>query len=75
MTDEECRLLGKALSIAVRGEVWKLAVDATWLMIITGWCGEVLGLDVGGRFGTPHGVTCRQPDRRLDAALVPRSLR
>ncbi len=46
LTDEEYRQLGKALLIANRlGDVWKLAIAATWLMILTGWWrSEVLGL-------------------------------
>ena len=45
LIDEEYRQLGKALSIAGQGDVWKSAIDATRLMIMTGWRrGEVLGL-------------------------------
>jgi integrase len=45
LTDDECPQLGKALSMAAHGDVWQPAVDATQLMIITGWRhGEVLGL-------------------------------
>ena len=39
------RQLGKALSMADQEDVWKPAIAATWLMILTGWRrGEVLGL-------------------------------
>ena len=42
MADDEYRQLGRALKAA---EVWKPAIAATWLMILTGWRrGEVLGL-------------------------------
>lgn len=44
LTDDEYRQLGTALSM-MEQEVWKPAIDATWLMILTGWRrGEVLGL-------------------------------
>jgi integrase len=42
LTNDEYRQLGRALKAA---EVWKPAIAATWLMILTGWRrGEVLGL-------------------------------
>jgi len=42
LTDDEYRQLGLALKAA---NVWKPAITATWLMILTGWRrGEVLGL-------------------------------
>jgi integrase len=45
LTDDEYRRLGEALSIAHQGDIWKPAIDATQLMIITGWRrSEVLGL-------------------------------
>jgi integrase len=45
LTNDEYQQLGRALSIAARGEVWKPAIAATWLIILTGWRrGEVLGL-------------------------------
>ena len=45
LTDDEYRMLGMALSKADQAEVWKPAIAATWLMILTGWRrGEVLGL-------------------------------
>ncbi len=38
-------MLGMALSKAGQGNVWKPAIAATWLMVLTGWRrGEVLGL-------------------------------
>jgi integrase len=44
LTDDEYRHLGAALSMTEQ-EVWKPTIDATWLMILTGWRrGEVLGL-------------------------------
>ena len=46
LTDDEYRQLGNALSAAAhQGDIWKSAIAATWLMILTGWRrGEVLGL-------------------------------
>ena len=45
LTNDEYRQLGKALSMADQEDVWKPAIAATWLMILTGWRrGEVLGL-------------------------------
>ncbi len=45
LTDDEYRMLGMALSKAGQGNVWKPAIAATWLMVLTGWRrGEVLGL-------------------------------
>jgi integrase len=42
LTDDEYRQLGMALKSA---KMWKPAITATWLMILTGWRrGEVLGL-------------------------------
>jgi integrase len=42
LTDHEYRQLGMALKAA---NVWKPAIAATWLMVLTGWRrGEVLGL-------------------------------
>ena len=38
-------MLGMALSRSRQEKVWQSAIDATWLMIVTGWQrGEVLGL-------------------------------
>ena len=38
-------MLGMALSRAAQERVWKPAISATWLMVLTGWRrGEVLGL-------------------------------
>ena len=40
-----CRRSHKALSISDQEDIWKPAIAATWLMILTGWRrGEVLGL-------------------------------
>jgi hypothetical protein len=45
LTDDEYRMLGIALSKAGQERVWKPAIAATWLMVLTGWRrGEVLGL-------------------------------
>ena len=42
LTNDEYRQLGRTLKTA---EVWKPAIAATWLMVLTGWRrGEVLGL-------------------------------
>ncbi len=73
MTDEEYRLLGKALSIAVRGDVWKSAIDATRLMIITGWWrrGEVLGLR-WSEIDLPR-RTARLADTKTGASMRPLS--
>ena len=37
LTEDDYLQLGKTLSVAAQGDVWKAAVDATWLMILTGW--------------------------------------
>jgi hypothetical protein len=37
LIDDEYRRLGKALSMADLDDVWKPAIAATWLMILTGW--------------------------------------
>jgi integrase len=45
LTDDEYRILGMALSKADQENIWKSAIAATWLMVLTGWRrGEVLGL-------------------------------
>jgi len=45
LIDDEYRQLGKALSISDLEDIWKPAIAATWLVILTGWRrGEVLGL-------------------------------
>ncbi len=45
LIDDEYRQLAKALSKADREDIWKPAVTAAWLMIVTGWRrGEVAGL-------------------------------
>ena len=45
LTNDEYRMLGMALSMADQEDIWKPAIAATWLMILTGWRrGEVLGL-------------------------------
>lgn len=67
LTNDEYRQLGRALKTA---EVWKPAIAATWLMILTGWRrGEVLGLrwsevDVPRR-------TARLADTKTGASLRP----
>ena len=71
LTDDEYQQLGKALSMAEQ-EVWKPAIDATRLMILSGWRrGEVLGLrwvevDLGRR-------TARLTDTKTGASIRPLS--
>lgn len=72
LTDDEYRQLGKALSLAALEGVWQPAIDATRLMIITGWRrGEVLGLrwsevDLARR-------TTRLTDTKTGASMRPLS--
>jgi integrase len=45
LTNDEYRWLGSALTKADQERVWKPAIAATWLMVLTGWRrGEVPGL-------------------------------
>ena len=72
LTDDEYRQLGKSLSMAHQDDVWKPAIEATWLMILTGWRrGEVLSLrwsevDLSRR-------TARLADTKTGASLRPLS--
>ena len=59
--------LARALKTA---EVWKPAIAATWLMILTGWRrGEVLGLR-WSEVDLPR-RTARLADTKTGASLVP----
>ena len=73
LTDDEYQMLGMALSKADQAEVWKAAVDATRLMIITG---DQPGQ--GGRqspAGSPTRSQCRscqhRPGRLDHPAIAP----
>ena len=69
LTDDEYRQLGRALKTA---EVWKPAIAATWLMILTGWRrGEVLGLR-WSEVDLPR-RTARLADTKTGASLRPLS--
>jgi integrase len=73
LTDDEYRQLGKALSIADQEDIWKPAIDATWLMIVTGWRrGEVLGLR-WSEIDLPR-RTARLDDTKTGASLRPLSI-
>ena len=70
LTDDEYRQLGRALKTA---EVWKPAIAATWLMILTGWRrGEVLGLR-WSEVDLPR-RTARLADTKTGASLRPLSI-
>ena len=72
LTDDEYRQLGKALSMADQEDVWKPAIAATWLMILTGWRrGEVLGLR-WSEVDLPR-RTARLADTKTGASLRPLS--
>ena len=72
LTDDEYRQLGEALSMAHQDDVWKPAIAATRLMLLTGWRrGEVLALrwfevDLSRR-------TARLSDTKTGASLRPLS--
>ena len=69
LTNDEYRRLGRALKTA---EVWKPAIAATWLMILTGWRrGEVLGLR-WSEVDLPR-RTARLADTKTGASLRPLS--
>ena len=69
LTNDEYRQLGGALKTA---EVWKPAIAATWLMILTGWRrGEVLGLR-WSEIDLPR-RTARLADTKTGASLRPLS--
>ena len=70
LTDDEYRLLGWRFE--VRRKVWKPAIAATWLMILTGWRrGEVLGLR-WSEIDLPR-RTARLADTKTGASLRPLS--
>ena len=72
LIDDEYRQLGKALSIADQEDVWKPAIAATWLMILTGWRrGEVLGLR-WSEIDLPR-RTARLADTKTGASIRPLS--
>ena len=77
LSNDEYRMLGMALSKARQEKVWKPAIAATWLMILTGWRrGEVLGLRWSGdRSAATNCTTGRYQDRRIAAAVVGTGLR
>ena len=65
-------MLGMALSMADQEKVWKPAIAATWLMIMTGWRrGEVLGLR-WSEIDLPR-RTARLADTKTGASLRPLS--
>ena len=69
LTNDEYRQLGRALKAA---EVWKPAIAAIWLMILTGWRrGEVLGLR-WSEVDLPR-RTARLADTKTGASLRPLS--
>jgi hypothetical protein len=69
LTNDEYRQLGRALKAA---EVWKPAIAATWLMILTGWRrGEVPGLR-WSEIDLPR-RTARLADTETGASLRPLS--
>ena len=72
LTDDEYRMLGMAPTKADRERLWKSAIAATWLMIITGWRrGEVLGLR-WSEIDLPR-RTARLADTKTGASLRPLS--
>ena len=72
LTNDEYRMLGMALSKADQENVWKPAIAATWLMILTGWRrGEVLGLR-WSEVDLPR-RTARLADTKTGASLRPLS--
>ena len=72
LIDDEYRQLGKALSMADQENIWKPAIAATWLMILTGWRrGEVLGLR-WSEVDLPR-RTARLADTKTGASLRPLS--
>jgi integrase len=72
LTDDEYRQLGMALSKADQAEVWKSAIAATQLMVLTGWRrGEVLGLR-WSEIDSPR-RTARLADTKTGASLRPLS--
>jgi integrase len=72
LTDDEYRMLGMALSKAGQENIWKPAIAATRLMIITGWRrGEVLGLR-WAEVDLPR-RTARLTDTKTGASLRPLS--
>jgi integrase len=69
---DEYRMLGMALSMADQENVWKPAIAAAWLMILTGWRrGEVLGLR-WSEVDLPR-RTARLADTKTGASLRPLS--
>ena len=69
LTNDEYRQFGRALKTA---EVWKPAIAATWLMVLTGWRrGEVLGLR-WSEIDLPR-RTARLADTKTGASLRPLS--
>ena len=70
---DEYRMLGMALSMADQENVWKPAIAAAWLMILTGWRrGEVLGLR-WSEVDLPR-RTARLADTKTGASLRPLSI-
>jgi integrase len=72
LTNDEYRMLGMALSKADPEDIWKPAIAATWLMIVTGWRrGEVLGLR-WSEVDLPR-RTARLADTKTGASIRPLS--
>ena len=72
LIDDEYRMLAMALSRSRQEKVWQPAIDATWLMIVTGWRrGEVLGLR-WSEVDLPR-RTARLADTKTGASLRPLS--
>ena len=72
LTNDEYLMLGMALSKSRQEKVWQPAIDATWLMIVTGWRrGEVLGLR-WSEIDLPR-RTARLTDTKTGASLRPLS--
>ena len=72
LTNDEYRMLGMALSMADQEDIWKPAIAATWLMILTGWRrGEVLGLR-WSEIDLPR-RTARLADTKTGASIRPLS--
>ena len=71
VTDDEFRMLGLALSKATRERVWKPAIAAAWLMVLTGWRhGEVVGLRWGDRSAATNCTTGGHQDWCIAPRLV-----